>query len=81
MSIQEATPHSAPEMISAKPSLTRPSSSISGVVRFGIILIVTIFGGIGIWSAVAPLACRTGTGGSCGEGRVEGCSASGGRHC
>ena len=56
MSIQEATPHSAPEMISAKPSLTRPSSSISGVVRFGIILIVTIFGGIGIWSAVAPLA-------------------------
>ena len=37
MSVQEATPHSGPEMIAAKPSLKRPSSSISGVVGFGIL--------------------------------------------
>ncbi|MEO9901163.1 HlyD family type I secretion periplasmic adaptor subunit [Nisaea sp.] len=56
MSIQEATPQSAPEIMPRKPSLKRPSSSISGVVAFGLIVVLAIFGGIGVWSAVAPLA-------------------------
>lgn len=56
MSIQEATPRSAPEFRARKPSLQRPSSSISGVIVFGMIVVFAIFGGIGVWSAVAPLA-------------------------
>ncbi len=56
MSIQEATPRAAPEFLAIKPSMQRPSSSISGVVMFGMIVVLAIFGGIGVWSAVAPLA-------------------------
>lgn len=56
MSIQEATPRSAPEFLAIKPSMRRPSSSISGVVMFGMIVVLAIFGGIGVWSAFAPLA-------------------------
>lgn len=56
MSIQEATPRSAPEFLAIKPSPQRPSSSISGVVGFGMFVILAIFGGIGVWAAVAPLA-------------------------
>lgn len=56
MSIQEATPRSAPEFLARKPSLKRPSSSISGVIVFGLFVVLAIFGGIGVWAAVAPLA-------------------------
>lgn len=56
MTIQEATPRSAPEFLAVKPSMQRPSSSISGVIVFGMIVVIAIFGGIGVWSAVAPLA-------------------------
>lgn len=56
MSIQEATPRSAPEFIARKPAQPRPSSSISGVVGFGMVVVLAIFGGIGVWSAFAPLA-------------------------
>jgi HlyD family type I secretion membrane fusion protein len=34
----------------------RPSSSTKGVVIFGVIVVVAIFLGLGIWSATAPLA-------------------------
>ena len=35
---------------------SRPSSSISGVVLVGLIMVCVIFVGLGIWSATAPLA-------------------------
>ncbi len=34
----------------------RPSSSVKNVVLFGILVVLTIFVGLGIWSATAPLA-------------------------
>jgi HlyD family type I secretion membrane fusion protein len=57
MSIQAAPQHAPPPAILAADSVTpRPSSSISGVVFFGVIVVLSIFVGLGAWAAIAPLA-------------------------
>ena len=38
------------------PENTRPSSGTQGVIIFGLIVVVVIFIGLGVWSATAPLA-------------------------
>jgi len=54
--IQKKTELSLGSFGSSNPVTTRPSASISQVTTVGLLIVVTIFLGLGGWSALAPIA-------------------------